>query len=121
MSAIDGAMYLLNPGKVVVATAMSMMFYISLVFGDQLYDPFVPMWLYGAMILFNVIYIGIALRDASHKINLFKSYASLLFISYSYIPLFMWALVTFTKRVWIRTEHTKSTSLQEVEKAQVSA
>ncbi|KQY83876.1 hypothetical protein ASD24_08710 [Paenibacillus sp. Root52] len=121
MSAIDGAMYLLNPGKVVVATAMSVMFYITLVFGNQLYDPFVPMWLYGAMILFNVVYIGIALRDASHKINLFKSYASLLFISYSYIPLFIWALVTFTKRVWIRTEHTKSTSLQEVEKAQASA
>lgn len=115
MCAIDGAMYLMNPGKVVVASIISIMFYLTLFSGVPLYDPFIPMWVYAVMILFNLCYIAISLLDAKHRINPIKAYASLLFISYTYIPLFMWSLVTFTKRVWIRTEHTKSSSLAKIE------
>jgi hypothetical protein len=79
------------------------------------------MWVYAAMIGFNLIYISIALRDAAQRINPIKAYLSLLFISYTYIPLFMWSLVTFTKRVWVRTEHTKSSSLEEIQAQELGA
>jgi cellulose synthase/poly-beta-1,6-N-acetylglucosamine synthase-like glycosyltransferase len=141
MCALDGAMYLLNPGKVVVATLVAVSYYSVLSTNvvlytaemglgwdtlmhaafQPLYKPFVPMWVYGVMIAFNLVYISIALRDSMQRINPIKAYLSLLFISYTYIPLFMWSLVTFTKRVWVRTEHTKSKSLEEVQAQEVGA
>lgn len=109
MSAIDGAMYLLNPGKVVVATLIGVMFYLSLFSKNPLYDPFIPMWVYAIIIVFNLFCISIAIKDSNDKkITTIKSYISLLFISYSYIPLFVWSLITYKNKTWVTTKHTRS-------------
>lgn len=113
--AIDGAMYLLNPGKIVVTVLLSGMFYASLIAHNPIYTPFIPIWVYAAILLFNIVYIGFAVRDSGQDIKVLKSYVSILFMSYSYIPLFFWSLITFKNRVWVRTEHSKSTNLEKVE------
>jgi cellulose synthase/poly-beta-1,6-N-acetylglucosamine synthase-like glycosyltransferase len=121
LCALDGALYLLNPGKVVIASIVSTLFYLTLFMHNPLYEPFIPLWVYMILILFNVTYIFITLKDSSQRINVFKAYASLLFMSYSYIPLFFWSLATFTKRVWIRTEHKKNANLDQMEVKTISA
>ncbi|GAK41964.1 putative glycosyl transferase [Paenibacillus sp. TCA20] len=115
LSAFDSVLYLLNPGRIAAAFIMSSFFYIALVFGHTLYDTIIPMWVYTFMLLSNFMYIHISLKDAKHKVNTFKAYFYLNLISLSNIPLYFWSFLTFSKKVWVTTKHTKSSSLQQVE------
>lgn len=113
--AIDGAIYLLNPGKMVLTTLISVMFYTSAMGGFDLYDPFIPMWAYLFMLAYNFFYIMIALYDANDEedINPVYAYASMVFMNATFILLFVWSLVTFRKRVWVTTKHTRSLSQEQ--------
>lgn len=119
--AFDGVLYLINPGKAVMTSMISVMYYLSLTFGHRLYEPFIPLWVYVAILVFNLCYVGYTIWESKQQIHVTTAYLSLLFMTYSYVPLFVWSLVTFTNRVWVRTEHTKSKSLEEIDQVNVSA
>jgi cellulose synthase/poly-beta-1,6-N-acetylglucosamine synthase-like glycosyltransferase len=115
LRSFDGFLYLLNPGKIVIGALASITFYIAY-FSDLNVQSVLPIWVWFIFVGFNVLYVAGTLKDSAQKISVIKAFSSVLFMNWTYIPLFAWSLLTFTKRVWIRTEHKKSVSLEQVEK-----
>lgn len=106
--ALDGFLYLVNPGKVVVGTGVS-----ALLLYDRLtvnhYHYLVPIWLwlvFMAVSYFNVVYATV--KDSESRISLGKSLLSFITFNYTYMPLFVWALLTWRNKTWKRTEHTRA-------------
>lgn len=111
---LDGLLYLLNPGKIVIGSLASVTFYVAYFTEIRFVSPILPMWVWLLLISFNVLYVASTLRDSAQKIDGMKAIISLLFVNYTYIPLFMWSMVTSGRRVWVRTEHSKSASIEEM-------
>lgn len=123
--AFDGVMYLLNPGKIVLATITSGMLVLSY-FAKELgfHSLSLPAWLWLIFLLYNFAYISLsAAFDSLKRINKAKAILSLLIFNYSYIPLFVWAFLTTKNKTWVRTDHSRNLSLDEISfgKASVAA
>jgi len=110
----DGLLYLLNPGKIVIGSLASITFYVAYFTDSTIVTPILPMWVWLLFIAFNVAYIASTLRDSSQKIDGMKAVISLLFVNYTYVPLFMWSMVTSGRRVWVRTEHSKNAKIEDM-------
>ncbi|MEO2074243.1 MAG: glycosyltransferase family 2 protein [Bacillus sp. (in: firmicutes)] len=114
--AFDGVMYLLNPGKIVLATLTGIMLIISY-FSESLGIQHVsmPIWLWFIFLAYNFIYVALsAAVDSAKRINKVKAIISLLIFNYSYVPLFIWAFLTSQNKTWVRTDHSKSVSLDDM-------
>lgn len=118
--AFDGVMYLLNPGKIILATLTSVMLFISYFSKDLALGVIVfPVWIWVSLLLYNILYISLSsLYDSAQRINKVKAIVSLLVFNYSYVPLFVWASLTSKNKTWIRTDHSKSISIQEIQLGQ---
>lgn len=112
---LDGAFYLLNPGKIVLGTVTGAFIYASYFTDWKVFSPFLPFWAWVVLIIFNVLYFAFAIStDSGKKINLAKAVISVVAINYIYIPLFVWALATVKNKIWIRTEHSRVLSQDEI-------
>lgn len=114
LRAFDGFLYLLNPGKIVIGTVTSITLYTAYFTDSSFIQSILPLWVWLSFLAFNLIYITATLEDSAHEINMFKAFFSVIFVNYSYVPLFVWSLFTSGKRVWVRTEHTKSASIEDM-------
>ena len=114
LRAFDGMMYLLNPGKIVIGSMTSITLYAAYFTDWEIVRPVLPMSVWIALIIFNVVYVAATLRDSRQQIDGMKAILSLLFVNYSYVPLFMWSAVTSGKRVWVRTEHKRNASIEDM-------
>ncbi|MFC4779190.1 glycosyltransferase family 2 protein [Paenibacillus sp. GCM10023252] len=112
--AFDGFLYLINPGKIVIGAIASAIFYTAYFTNVSIVEPILPLWVWLGLVTFNFIYVSATLRDSAHKIDWFRAIISLLFINYTYVPLFMWSMVTSSRRVWVRTEHTKNVNIEDM-------
>ena len=110
----DGFLYLLNPGKIVIGSVASITFYAAYFTKAEFIHPILPLWVWLIFIVFNLVYIAKTLKDSAKEINAVDAIISVFLVNYSYVPLFIWSLFTSGKRVWIRTEHTKSSKIEDM-------
>lgn len=114
LRAFDGAMYLLNPGKIVLGAMTTCLLYFSYMSNTFDLEPLLPLWVWLVFIAVNIAYItGCIVVDASQKVNKVKAFLSLFLLNYTYVPLFIWAFATPGKTEWVRTEHSRSLTKEE--------
>lgn len=121
--ALDGAMYLVNPGKIVFGAATAILFYQSYITGSDLLHAILPMYVWLILIGFNMAFIVYCIvSDSGRKdLDFFKAVVSLLVMNITYVPLFVWAIFTTSNRTWKRTEHSRSMTAEEIEKIKLGA
>ena len=111
----DGAVYLVNPGKIILNTVTSALLLASFFFKSHWFGLVFHWHVWLFIMLFQFAYIGFAIStDSEKKINIIKSYMSMVVFNLSYIPLFFWALLTFTNKTWNPTKHTKSVDFKTI-------
>jgi hypothetical protein len=80
-----------------------------------------PTWLWLSFLVYNFAYISIAAAcDSFKRINKAKAILSLLLFNYSYVPLFVWAFLTAKNKTWVRTDHTRNLSFDDLSFAEQS-
>ncbi|MET3726981.1 cellulose synthase/poly-beta-1,6-N-acetylglucosamine synthase-like glycosyltransferase [Fictibacillus halophilus] len=113
--AFDGFLYLINPGKIILATLIGLVVSIKWLIPLYWAQSFIPIWIWLILVSFNVFYMIYSVKiDAMRKITMFKAIPSFFLISYSFIPLFIWAAFTTENKKWVRTEHTRNIAMEEV-------
>ncbi|GGE73633.1 glycosyltransferase family 2 protein [Priestia taiwanensis] len=117
VKALDGAIYLFNPGKIVLNALTTIIVTVALVTGEKFYSLAFPWQVWIGMILFQLVYILYTrVIDTNQKINVFKMFISMIFFNLVYIPLFFWSLITMKDKTWKRTEHTRAIDIQDLGK-----
>ncbi|GAA0846031.1 glycosyltransferase family 2 protein [Bifidobacterium pullorum subsp. gallinarum] len=114
--AFDGLMYLINPGKIVLSATTSLLVFISM--ATDLLDAhhLIPWQVWVICLLFQFIYVGYAqFLDSKNKVSIFRSYVYLYFFNLTYVPLFLWSLITMKNVNWNPTKHTRALQLSEIE------
>jgi cellulose synthase/poly-beta-1,6-N-acetylglucosamine synthase-like glycosyltransferase len=107
----DGFLYLINPGKVVIGTGVSLMLYISRFTGDNWGGYLVPFWIWLTLLVFNVLYVMYCIwSDSEQRMDVIQAVICMAIFNYTYIPLFVWGFITQRNKTWKRTEHTRSIS-----------
>ena len=116
IKAFDGAMYLLNPGKIVLGTLTALILYGYAFVDREIFVPVVPIEMWLIIVAYNLIYIGSTLVfDASKKVNKVKAIMSLFVFNYTYVPLFVWAFFTANNKTWKRTDHSRNIAMNEID------
>jgi cellulose synthase/poly-beta-1,6-N-acetylglucosamine synthase-like glycosyltransferase len=116
IAAFDGALYLFNPGKIILATLTGAMTYFSLINDLNWFSPIMPWQVWAFFLLYQLFYIGLSLvLDASKKINVIKGFLSLIVFNASYVPLFFWSLLTMKNKTWVRTDHSRSIAIGDMD------
>jgi cellulose synthase/poly-beta-1,6-N-acetylglucosamine synthase-like glycosyltransferase len=119
LKAFDGAMYLLNPGKIILGSLTVVFLYISITMNEN-FNSLLPLPVWFAFLIYNVSYlIGALIVDANTKVKKIKAVFSLVFFNYTYVPLFFWALFTTNNKTWKRTDHSRSIALKEINLGQL--
>lgn len=115
--AFDGFMYLINPGKIVLNSLMLVLSFVGL-FCKQIYVhkfKFLPWWLWICIMLFQLMYlIYCMVADVKNPWKKIKSIVFLPIFNYTYIPLFIWALITKQNKSWNPTKHTRNVSIDDM-------
>jgi cellulose synthase/poly-beta-1,6-N-acetylglucosamine synthase-like glycosyltransferase len=111
--ALDGAIYLFNPLKILLDAALWIIWATSVfVFHQYAFFYIVPQWLWFSLLVFSGIYICVVCHiDTDQRFSKIKALLSVLFLNITYIPLFLYGLLTCKNKAWIRTEHVKSISI----------
>jgi cellulose synthase/poly-beta-1,6-N-acetylglucosamine synthase-like glycosyltransferase len=121
--ALDGAIYLINPGKIVVSFLISMMLHISFIlqyFGISagIGKYILPWWVWLVTLSFNFILLLYSRNaDVPHKnkrSNIFYMAYSLFMLNAIYVILFFIGIATAHKKTWKRTEHKRNLSISDV-------
>jgi cellulose synthase/poly-beta-1,6-N-acetylglucosamine synthase-like glycosyltransferase len=109
VKSLDGAMYLLNPGKIVVGFFMGTAFYVDVILGRSFIQALFPWWMWATLIVLNLVYVGYSVvSDSFNKLPVIRSIISLFMLNYSYVPLFFWAIFTTRDKNWRPTKHTRN-------------
>lgn len=115
IAALDGAFYLINPGKIILSSFTSLLLYFSYFSKLFYYEPLLPLWIWITLLMFNFAYIALAtLADSNKRINLIKAVVCMALNNLTYIPLFIWSMVTSKSQIWIRTDHSRVLSQDEI-------
>ena len=114
--AFDGALYLINPGKIILNALTAIIIWVSIFTDSNLSQAMFPWQLWITMILFQFFYISYTiLVDSKKKINLVWSFITIALFNLSYIPLFVWSLLTFKNKSWNPTKHTRGIDMKEMD------
>lgn len=115
--AFDGLMYLLNPGKIVINALVGMFVLVGYFYPEARLFRLVPTWLWFSMLSFQFMYIGYSIIiDAQGRMKKFLgAFVYVIIFNWTYIPLFIWALITKGNKTWIRTAHLRDIDLQDVQ------
>ena len=109
-------MYLINPGKIILNALTAIIIWISIFTDSNLSQAMFPWQLWITMILFQFFYISYTiLVDSKKKINLVWSFITIALFNLSYIPLFVWSLLTFKNKSWNPTKHTRGIDMKEMD------
>lgn len=113
----DGLMYLINPGRIVITSLSAGMAILASFANVPWFDSVLPWYVWFLFLLYQLWYVGYALTiDVAKPLKRVLAIISLSIFNYTYIPLFMWALVTKRNKTWKRTEHTRAIEFNELEK-----
>ncbi|WAA13330.1 glycosyltransferase family 2 protein [Fervidibacillus halotolerans] len=120
--AFDGFIYLINPGKIVLNALTGGIILFITFFNFRWFTPIFPRGLWLFMLLFQFLYIAYSIIvDSKQKISKVRAFLSLSIFNFSYIPLFVWALVTKGNKHWKRTDHSKNISIEDLPVAGVES
>ncbi len=112
----DGAIYLINPGRIILNALISIILWASLFTDSYLSDSILPWQLWAVMILFQFFYIIYTIGvDSKKKLNALWSFITIVILNVTYIPLFVWSLLTFKNKSWNPTKHTRGIEMNEME------
>ncbi|MFP3727132.1 glycosyltransferase family 2 protein [Priestia filamentosa] len=112
----DGALYLINPGKIILNALTAIIIWISIFTDSHWSEAIFPWQLWITMILFQFIYISYTIIvDSKKKLNVLWSFITIAIFNLSYIPLFVWSLLTFKNKSWNPTKHTRGIEMNEME------
>lgn len=115
IAAFDGALYLFNPGKIILGTMTGAILYFSLFANLNWFTTLIPWQVWLACLVYQLFYIGLSfILDSKTKINVVKGFLSLIIFNASYVPLFFWSLLTMKDKTWVRTDHSKSIALSDI-------
>lgn len=118
VKAFDGALYLINPGKIVLASLTAFVIWLSFFMKSDWFNPILPVWLWVAMFVFQFAYVAWAtIKDSGKKINIVWSYLCLVLFNITYVPLFVWSLITFKNKSWNPTKHTRGIEFDKMDDA----
>ncbi|GAB6440412.1 MULTISPECIES: glycosyltransferase family 2 protein [Bacillus cereus group] len=113
----DGALYLINPGKIILNALTAIIIWISIFTDSNWSQAMFPWQLWVTMLVFQFTYIGYTiLVDSKKKLNVLSSFIAMAIFNLSYIPLFVWSLVTFKNKSWNPTKHTRAIEMDEMQK-----
>ncbi|WP_051217367.1 glycosyltransferase family 2 protein [Paenibacillus assamensis] len=116
VKAFDGFMYLINPGKIVLSAMTGILVLVSIATNLSDMHPLIPWQVWMSCLLFQFVYVGYAqLLDSNHKVSIFRSYVYLYFFNFTYVPLFIWSLITMKNVNWNPTKHTRAIHLNDIE------
>lgn len=114
--AFDGALYLLNPGKIVLGTVTGLILLTRWFLPVAFIRAPIPWWTWIFALGFNFSYVAATIVfDSRRRINIPKALISLFAFNYTYVPLFVWAFFTARNRKWKRTDHTRAIDLDSIE------
>jgi cellulose synthase/poly-beta-1,6-N-acetylglucosamine synthase-like glycosyltransferase len=122
IKAFDGVLYLINPGKAVLSSIVSGIMLLSsilhYVYGLETgwVDYLLPLYVWVILIAFNLFYLMYCIEEDAEdnvRVRVIKSIISMIILNVSYIPLFVWGLVTRNSKVWKRTEHTRDITFED--------
>ena len=114
--AFDGMLYLLNPGKIVLNFLTGLIILFSTVISVEWFVPALPWQIWVAALAYQITYIFITLSvDTNHKLNKVKSFLSIIVFNLSYIPLFVWSMLTMKNKTWKRTEHSRNVDVKNLD------
>lgn len=117
ISAFDGALYLVNPGKIVLNTLTGLVMFLSAFGSSEKFEPILPWQVWASLVVFQLIYVGWAMKkDSAKKLNVIWSYLCIIVFNATYVPLFVWSLLTFKNKSWNPTKHTKGIEFSNMEK-----
>ena len=116
IAALDGAIYLFNPGKIVLSATTAFIMYLSIILDNPIIEnKLLPWQVWAVCLVYQFVYFAITLMfDAKKKLNVMKSFISVVIYNLVYIPLFVWALFTKSNKTWVRTEHTRGLSADDI-------
>lgn len=121
MCALDFVLYLLNPGKIVLSTAIGLTLYMSVFFHADLGRFLLPWYVWVPWFVYNVGYVIYCfVKDGESKFGWIRAMFSTYLLSYCYVPLFVWAFATARKKVWKRTLHTRGLVLNDMSRENLS-
>lgn len=114
--ALDGAIYLVNPGRIILNSLSGAIILLSnLAFAQSWFQAILPWQIWLFMIIFQFSYVVYTLiSDSNKRLNKIKGILSLILFNLSYVPLFFWSLFTKDNKTWKRTEHTRNILIDEI-------
>lgn len=105
----DGLMYLINPGKIVIAAGASAMGLLSKFELVPWFESILPWWSWFILVGFQIWYVGYSIViDTAKPLKKLFGLLYLPIFNISYIPLFIWAFITRRNKSWNRTDHSRS-------------
>ncbi len=119
--ALDGAIYLINPGRIILNALSGMIIIFSnLALANSWFQAIMPWQVWLVMIVFQFSYVVYTMIvDSNKRLSKPKGILSLIMFNFSYIPLFFWSLLTKNNKTWKRTEHTRSIIIEDIKIAAV--
>ncbi|WP_243290535.1 glycosyltransferase family 2 protein [Bacillus sp. FJAT-47783] len=126
IKSFDAFLFLINPGKMVLASFTSLLVFVDFVTNQQRLESVIPWQTWIVLILYYFIFISYPLivDIGQRKIGkIIKSCISLWLLHYSNVPLYFWGLITVKNNSWNPTKHSRKMSLADmvVARRQVAA
>ncbi|MDH6674326.1 cellulose synthase/poly-beta-1,6-N-acetylglucosamine synthase-like glycosyltransferase [Paenibacillus sp. LBL] len=117
LRAFDGALYLINPGKIVLGSLTVIVTWVCYFADFSGIKSMIPLHIWLVLLTFNMLYIIYTIAsDAKKKVSsIAKAIVSLFVLNYTYVPLFAWALITKDNKTWKRTEHSRNIAMDEID------
>ncbi|WP_181884506.1 glycosyltransferase family 2 protein [Neobacillus piezotolerans] len=116
IKAFDGVLYLLNPGKIVLNTVTAAVIYMSIFMDAGWFNPIMPWYIWLTMLVFQFYYVAFTIvKDSLQKVSFVRSFVSMILFNLSYIPLFVWSLLTFKNKSWNPTKHSRGIELDDMQ------
>lgn len=106
---LDGFIYLMNPFNTVIGILSFI--YIPLIKGQQLLPNYVWILLLLVQLLYMVYSI---IMDTDKPLKKIFGLLTVFIYSYSFLPLYVWALLTKNNKKWNCTEHTRGLQLNQL-------
>lgn len=115
IKSFDGALYLINPGKILLNALIAIVVLLDMFLPASWFVRVFPIQVWIGMIIFQLAYIAYCnAADAGKKVNAVKSFLSIILLNITYIPLFLWSLLTFKNKSWNPTKHTRGMNMSEL-------
>lgn len=113
--ALDGVFYLINPGKIVLATLLTLMSIFSTMNNLNWFFYLFPWYIWASTFAVEFLYVGYTIiKDTNQPLRKILGLIYMPIFNYLYSPLFIYALLTIDNKNWVRTEHTKNVTMDNI-------